>query len=315
MFNVLADKEDTWDIISEYFRSNASLPYNGRVFDAGNGRDTRSRCTRLRGRRTRRGEGHWTVEATFEELTTTIGELELKTINGEKSDNPFDWHDELEVGTTQMSIGVEGAEYLGNSAGKSGPFIFPGKIYKPCNSAGKAFDPGLEEEIDITVFRLTKYQPVYNANFYQVYVGSVNSVGIWINKPLYNFSAFLPKFSAKMKAISSSFHVSGKGVKYWKHTLEVHVHPQGWRRTTLDQGFAPRLQAGDRRSDGTSVSSSDIPTGEDGLDDELKDEEGMALSEPVRFNGAGKKNAKSTDPPVYLFWRTYREVDWSGIPW
>lgn len=315
IWRVVCDREDTWDIIDRHFREDSSLPFPGRIFEAGNGRDTRSRCSRLRGTRVDKSEGIWNVEATFEESFNSFTGPENKDINGEKSDDPNDWHDEIEVSTTQMSIGVEGAFYLGNSANKNGPFIFPGKIYKPCNSAGKPFDPGLEEEIDITIFRLTKYQPIYNARFYERYVGSVNNSAIQIVKPQYAFNATLPAFTAKMKAVNSSFHVTDKGIRYWKHTLEVHIHPQSWRRTTLDQGFAPRLQAEDKRQDGTTVSSSDIPAGQDGIDEELKDEEGMALSEPVNFNGAGKRNPKSTDPPVYLNWRTYREIDWTGIIW
>lgn len=314
-FRVKADAADTWEIIEQHFRNTSTLPFPGRVFEVGNGVDNRSRCNRLRGNRINKSEGIWTVEVTYEESFNSFTGPDNKDINGQGSDDPNDWHDELEVSTTQMSIAVEGAEYLGNSAGKIGPFIFPNKIYKPCNSAGKPYDPGLEEEIDITVFRLTKYQPAYNANFYQVYVGSVNSNFVNVNKPQYRFNVFFPKYTAKMKAINSSFHVTDKGIRYWKHTLEIHIHPQGWRRSVLDQGLTERFRAEETKRDGTTISNSDLPSGLNYLDEEIKDSEGTAISDPVPFNGAGKANANSADAPVYLAWRTYREVDWSGIIW
>lgn len=313
-FRVAAAAGDTWDIIDQYFRSTGSLPYPGRVFDVGNGHDTRSRCTGLSGNQVPNSEGRWLVEATFEEqLTSFTGPTGN---DGKASDDPNDWHDEIEVSTSQISIAVERALYTGNSIGAVGPFIFPGRWIKPCNSTGKPLDPGIEEELDITVIRLTKYQRGYGTGFYTTYINTVNSDLVVINKPDYLFTNIrIAPSTAKMKAINSSYHVTDKGIRYWKHTLEIHINVLTWRRQILDRGTCPRLKSGDVRRDGTTVTANDIPANGNFVDEEIKDSDGTAISEPVNFNGRGQEWREADRPPVYLFFQTLREVPWSGIPW
>lgn len=312
-FRVACAAGDTWDVIDQYFKATGSLPYPGRVFDVGNGRDTRSRCTGLRGTQIENGEGRWLVEATYEEQVTTF--IGPTGNDGKPSDDPEDWHDEIDVSTTQMSMAVERALYLGNSVGAVGPFIFPGRWYKPCNSTGKAFDPGIEEELDITVLRITKYQRGYGAEFYSNYINTVNASNFRIHKPDYGFSVLIAASTAKMKAINSSYHVTDKGKRYWKHTLEIHINLLNWRRQLLDRGTCPRLRAGDIRRDGTTVSGNDLPAGGDFLDEEIKDSDGTAISEPVNFDGRGRERLEADRPSVHLYFQTLRETDWSAIPW
>ena len=313
-FRVSCAAGDTWDIIDKHFRSTGSLPYPGRIFDVGNGQDTRSRCNELRGTQIENGEGRWLVEATFEESTDTIT-LGQQGQDGKPSDDPDDWHDEIEVSTTQMSMAVERALYLGNSIGTRGPNIFPGRWYKPSNSGGKPLEPGIDEELDITVLRITKFQRGYSAAFYVRYINTVNSGIVFIHKPDYGFSVRIGPQTAKMKAINSTYHVTPKGIKYWKHTVEIHINMLTWRRQILDRGTEERLRSGDTRRDGTLVTASHLPSGFNFVDEAIKDGDGMAISEPVNFDGKGRAWKEADRPPVFLFWQTLREEDWSQIPW
>lgn len=310
-FRVTCAATDTWDVIDTYFRSRNDLPYPGRIFKVGTNQDTRSRCAGLRGTQIENGEGRWLVEAEFSERPLSASD-DSKDGNPE---NPERWHDEIEVSTTQMSMAVERALYRGSSVGDVSPFIKDGRWYKPCNSAGKPLDPGIDEELDITVLRITKYQLGYSADFYSRYINTVNSRNTRIHKPDYGFSVVVRAGTAKMKAINSTFHKSPKGKKYWQHTLEIHVNVLDWRRQIIDKGVEERLRAGNVRRDGTIVSSNDIPQGGNFIDEAIKDSDEMAISEPVLFNGRGRAWAEADRPPVYLFWQTLREEDWSAIPW
>lgn len=319
-FRVHCDAADTWEVIDAYFRGNSELPYNGRIFKVANGQDTRSRCTELRGTFVDDSNWDWLVEATYEENLTTFTGPTGQDGQGQASDNPFDWHDKISVVTTQMSVGVEAAVFKHTDPPNMiGPRLADqrNKLIPVANSAGVPFDPGIEEELDITVIRITKYQPVYSTIFVDVFRNTVNGLDTVIRKPPpYNFIYPIPAYQGKIKSIDSDWAVTPKGIVYWTHTLEVHINPLGWRRRIGDKGTHQIFFPEEVLPDGTTLSNGDsrIPNGEGFLRDEIKDNDGMAISEPQPFNGKGKK-LKPGEPFVWLIYQTLREADWSGINW
>lgn len=317
-FRVHCNAADTWEVIDAYFRGDSELPYNGRIFKVANGQDTRSRCTELRGTFVSNSQWDWLVEATYEENLSSFTGPTGQDGQGRSSDNPFDWHDKIQVITTQMSVGVEAALFKHTDPPNMiGPKLAEqrNKFIPVANSAGVPLDPGIEEELDLTIIRITKHQPIYSTIFVDVFRNTVNGLDAVIRKPApYNFEYPIPAYQGKIKSIDSDWAVTPKGIVYWTHTIEVHINPLGWRRRIADKGIQEVFFPEETLPDGTTLSNSDLPAGQGHVHQEIKDLEGMGISTPVPFNGKGKR-LKIGEPFVWLIYQTLREADWSGINW
>lgn len=318
------DPSDTADIVRDHFRANIGLPFNGRPFDFGNGYDAKAKCTELQIDTVEKSGGWFLVEAAFEETGLTVSDLPSKDGN---PNEPFKWHDKLVVGSTQISMVVEEAIFRGTDPPEAvGQRMAAniGKIIPVMGANAKPLVPGIEEERDILTFKLTKYQPVYNAAFVNDFLGTINSNVFFILKDAYKFYVIVKPYKAKMKAINSSFHVTPKGTPYWEHELEIHINPFGWIRRLANVGDDELLFVGKKFRNGENVGSQHMPygAGSSGSSDSPhsytwevpQDPNGVPIRGPIALNGDGRQLAAG-EPFSWLLYQTLRETEWSTVFW
>jgi hypothetical protein len=299
---------DTPVTVLNHFYRTSSLPYIGRRFKVGNGFDSKSLCRGVDVNYVEGSGGHFIAEARFEPITVDI---EGDTPDGQKSRDPFEWHDEIEVTYTQFSQPVEKAKFYGFTSGAN-RYMPAGKELPLTNSARIPLDPPLEEEIDIKIIRITKIARAHDDTGFDKYNGTVNLGDVVINKREYGFRTIIPSRCGKLRIIGGQFQIQN-GVKFWRQTAEVHVNPQGWRRQVLDLGLDELYASGDTTPSGMAVNAT--TTNNRGyLYEKIKDEAGYPIGVPVPFNGQGKRNTPSA-AAVYGEWATKKEISWSAIRW
>jgi hypothetical protein len=313
-FRATCDSQsDTSDIVEDYFRRTFTLPYIGRRFKIANGSDTKALCTSINVTTVEKGAGRFLVECGFE--PESLPQREAKsTSSGKQSENPLLWHDEIDVSSITIAEPVEQAIFRGFlPGGINNPDMPAGKLMPVQNSALKPFDPGIDEEVHITVIRITKYARSFNELLASRYRNKVNSDFVTILKGDYRFIAQFNPYQGKIAGFSAVFAVAN-GIPHWRQTIEVHVHPRSWRRILIDQGIEELLKPGDIDEDGNSLSNSDFPSGRGFEWKHPKDTDGYPQTQPVPFDGKGKMKGP-TDPHVWLVYSTKEEIPFAGIPW
>ena len=300
--------------IYDHFRTTTSLPWPGRTFSLGNGDDRSSICKSVRPTYVEKSNGWWNVECSFEAATGPGTEdPKLQDIEGKESDDPTRWHDLIEAGYTQRSQIVEKATFRGFLPNTVEPkLLLPGMVRVPCNSALTPFDPGLEEDYDIGVLRITKFLAEYDGALHDPWIGTVNSDLVNIVKPAYKFKRTIKPFCGRMMHIGAEFDILN-GFKFYRLTIEVWINPFGWRRVVADRGVHPLVALGDELKDGTTLSSADVPV-RFPYKETATDWEGYPITEPVDFDGRGAP-ISPTRERVSLIWQTRPERAWAGFRW
>lgn len=301
---VTASPTDTAYEVLAYFRSNG--PWIGSPFSYSSAFDADATCVDVNATPIENSLGKFHVVAQFStngsEDDDNNNDDRNKDDKGKKTDDPLKWHDEIDVSTTQVSVPIEYATYIGPNPANE--FLRPGKINRdPCNSAGVPFDPLPEYELDITVLRITKNVANYDEGQIAPYRGTINSDGFVIQKPAYKFTFPVSPLVAKIKQWSGSFHFAGE-IPYWKQTIELHINPLGWRFPLLDRGTTKVVEDDDPDS---STYHLRIPK-------RLVDAGGVPLTEPQKLNGNGGLLRPGADP-VYLVYGKYLEVPYGNLIW
>lgn len=307
------DTDDAPKQIYDYCRTHSELPWIGRTFKYGNGTDTDSLCNGVNPMYVDGSAGHWLVDFNFEPLSEAIDQTAGITNEGKESNNPFDWRDEISVGFTQQSYVIERADFMGfYGMPNVNWFLRVGKSYPPCNSALVPYDPGLEEENQIKVIRITKMVPNYDGDKVNPWIGTVNSGHVLINKPLYKFKEQFGPYIGYIKNISAEYDIHD-GIKFYRLTTELWLNPFGWRRIVADKGLNRRQAVGDYKPDNTQIDQGDIVPGF-AHRSVIKDLDDYPITEPVNFDGNGEPLDPRKDP-VWMIWRTKVERNFAGYPW
>jgi hypothetical protein len=293
---------DTAKTVLDHFKATSSLPWLGRQFSYSTSIDTEATCNDVSVETIPGGLGKFNVTATFATPTAEQGKEEKQDEDGKPTDDPTQWRDEIEISSTQISVPAEYATYIGPQPANQ--FLQPGVVKRDiCNSAGVPYDPLPEVELDITIIRISKWDIQWNEALIAPYRGTINNDGFVMNKPDYNFSFPISPFVAKIKEWSGSFQIVND-VKVWKHTIEVHINPLGWRLDILDRGTTITEIDDDPESATYGLA---IPK-------RLRDSSDFPLTEPQKLNGNGQLLPAGGNP-VYLLYAWYREVPYAGINW
>lgn len=315
VWQLSAGQEDGPVTITNYFKATSGLPYIGDRYSLNGETDNSVRCVAITPRRIDSGSGQWLVAVDWEPPEGADDEPEQGTdIDGNQTDNPLLWHDEIDVGYTQLSIPVEQARFKG--CNKNGGVrqringLELDTITMPCNSALVPFDPGIEKEIDIKVVRITKNLESYDANFYSNFIGRVNSDRVIVNKREYKFRDVWGPLNARIKQISGTFQITNK-IPYWKQTVEVHVNPLGWRRFLVDRGTEELFRGEQEDFQGNTISNSDERVGKL---QQKQDADGYPVATPCLFDGNGRALAEGK-PSVFLEWQIYEEIPFAPLKW
>lgn len=324
MWQVVSDNPlDEAKVVQDYFRDTVGLPWVGDPYQFGNGNYTNALCTAVKPAR-QPGSEVFNVTVDYEEPGGG-GESQADVDVVEfKRKPPLLRHDLIETGTQYITVPVREATFRGyfrpgssdpdpaitnswlnTSTGYRGPVI---------NSALDPYDPEPEAEIPIDILRITRNVAVWDDATARAYKNTVNNAEVVISKPDYGFSKTIPPFQGRIIDITGSFEVDVEYRQwYWKTTIEVHVHPLGWRLTMIDKGLRRRAKSGDTTDTGVVLSSSTISTTGPQLT-HIKDAAGTPISTPVLFDGNGKPLTTGLSP-VLMKWEHYTERSWEGVPW
>lgn len=295
--------------IFRYFQINANLPWFGRSFFFGNDFDTSVRCKTIEPTFIEKSEGWWEVACSFETPPKKDDEEDKDDEDEKDKDSPTSsQHDEIEVSYTQTSAPVEQATYLKSDRVTSRWLTkHEGRPCPVMNSAGVVFNPGIEEEIEIKVIRITKHVKEYDSNDYDKFQGAVNADAVTINKKPYKFKCEFSPLVAKIKNITGSL-VTENGKYHYKRTVEIHINPLGWRRTIVDRGMMRSAAPGDPDGRGGQMyaSAGDEYVPGTALHAPILDANGYPVTEPVLLDGRGQP-LKQDGQPVYLTYQTLEE--------
>lgn len=309
-----SDTLDTAKQVYDHFMLTADLPWLGRVFHVANGFDVDAVCKSLVADPVPDSNGHFVVQATFEPEDGPGGEVG-QTAGGEASEDPADWHDDIDVSYTQISQPVYDALFLGfDPPGIVNGHLAPGLRHAIVNSANIPLDPTIEAMVDITVVRISKYAAGFDDFQNRNYRNAINDAAGTISKPDYNFSVTFGQYEAKINAPGTTFLIAN-GIPCHRQTIEVHINPLTWAWKIVDKGMNRRTEPGDPNLDGAggSYSEADFELGEP-RHAPIKDADGYPISEPVLLDGKGQP-LPAGRPPVYLKWITNPIISFAGINW
>lgn len=224
---------------------------------------------------------------------------------GNMTSNALDWRDEIEIGAMQISMPVYKAIYRGGFVGVAGALKEVGEEFIPMNSAFVPFDPGLEKDVAVGTYRITKFRDKYDGATIGARRNKVNSDTVNINKPTHNLTDKWLPFTARIVQAGGQFQVNGNQ-KYWRITYEVHIHPDTWRDQVPDRGLSARALDGDPDGQGGTFSFDRRKNGQ-GFVRPLLGFNFEPITEPVLLNGDGQPLADGK-PPVYITYQKYTEV-------
>lgn len=311
--------EDTAKTVLSHFRRSRDLPFLGDTYEAGNDRDSGAVCTSITPNLVERSGGIFYVDVEYSPAGGDNDEEKpSKNAPGKQTNDPREWNDEIDVSSTQISVPTEVAVFHGFVSADGKPvkntFLKDGVTHIPCDSSLQPFDPPLEHEVDIVIYRFTKYTEEFHFWDLQTWLGTVNSDRVTIDKrTTHSFATEWEPFTARIRAIPSTYGVAN-GIPYWRTSIEVHVNPLGWRRQVVDRGFCVRQEAGDRRwGDGSIISPSELE--DNGANVAvIRDPDGYPITTPVLLDGNGQPLPKGK-PVVYSVWSQYPERPFGGINW
>lgn len=308
------DPLDQAPIVLAHFQATSTLPWFGRNYSYGNVTLSGMVCRDIQATYVEGSYGWFEVVCKFEPVKGVGEEPESgRNEDGEITEDPLDWRDEISVAFTQFSEAMEEAVFFGghNTNGLS-QFLKPGAWQAVTNSAGVPFDPLPESERDIKIIRITRRVPRYDNFLFGNFQGTTNSDNFTIDKPAYRFSEFVTKQRALLR-LDNAFDMTN-GIKNWRQTAEFWIHPRSWRKFLLDRGNEELFKPGDVDDDGTSLSASDFPADRPFDLRKLKDEEGYPTVAPILLNGKGRR--LSLNPPrrpVFLEYSDLVERPFGGL--
>ena len=309
--------EDAPSTVLNYFATHSSLPWFGRTFSFGNGFDATVKCKGVDAQYIEKSDGMFHVSCKFESISGDKEEQQQQgqTPGGANKNDPTLWHDEIEFSFANVTEVAEEAIFRTFENAGGNVYFKTDQKRAVTNSAGIPFDPPLEKDIAIRVIRISHNSKKCEAIKAARYLNAINNDSFTISKPAYGFSYPVGQYNAKIVSFNTSFAIENK-VKYWRETIEVHNHPNGWRRRVLDQGTHRGQSAGngDLFDTGTAISPSDEIAKNWTPYTAIKAPDGTPITTPVPLDGKGQP-LKAGKPHVYLVYSVEKEMPFAGIKW
>lgn len=321
-------KLDTEATVAEYLRTHTTvtggsrLPYLGRSYGIGNTRDSSVYCDSLDITRIGNSDGpagtpggiDFLIVAGFKPVSGGgLPPVKRIDINGKPQENPLLWKDDIQTSNYTVTIPAESGVFWGafdRRANRVNCATLPlGGLTPVMNSATDIFDPPPSREVSVTVVRITRSIIAVFPHIYERYIGAVNIDNVVINKGPYGFLYRFGPTQGLIRSIDNDFDIAN-GIPYWRHTIEVHVNPLGWRRQIPDVG-QNQLGRAEVVLDGVTISNSDV-----GPNGYFKKRVVDVRGNPVKglLNGNGLLLKKGQEP-VYLSYQIENEIPFAGINW
>lgn len=320
------DPLDGKKTVLEYFRTTTGLPWIGTPYQFGNDQHASAVLVRINPSRIPNSD-LFIATLTYEEPDGGGGGGEPDKVAIDLTRKPpLQWHDQISLTTTYMSIPIRSAGFRGYYRGSdlfhedpsiNNPWLNTTTGYRGpvVNSARDPYDPEPEGEIPIDILRITRNVWPWDDAKAKLYRNTVNDADVTISKPEYGFERIIDKTCGRIVDLTGDFEVDLEfKQKYWRVTIEVHINPLGWRLTMIDKGLRRRAKSGDTTETGVTITSSTESTTGPALT-HIKDAAGNPITTPVLFDGNGKPIVGGTPNPVLMRWEHYTEITWDGVPW
>ena len=298
---------DTPPIIFKFLEQNkGTYPWYGSPLTLGNGSDKSVVVKNIDVDTVDNSDRDFDITYSYEPASAESDLQPQQGTDGTLTTDPLLWLDEIDISFTQTLEVVESAVFHGfsdkNGAAIRHPIMDVGNVMPPMNSAAVPYDPPIEKEVDIRVIRISKNVLQYDGLFFDQYQGAVNSDFVTIDKPGYDYRDVIRPLCGKIKAIGGAYQFVN-GSQYWKQTIEIHVHPNGWRRKLLDIGNVHIYTL-----NGIDTSYGDF----DGNPKQNADEDGYPQMSPLPLDGTGRKLGAGK-LNVYGEWQVDREVNFMPL--
>lgn len=306
------DLEDGPGVVIDFFNGSEDWPKLGTPYSFGNDPvDYSVRCSLIDPQRTTEDPYTYIAKVAWTDLQS---QTQKPDENGNETNNPLLWRDEIEIDWMQRMVPATDAIYREGFkvGGKSAEKYPAGKVGLPVNSALEPFDPPFEKEDAFRVVRWTKYMGEYVGSTYENLKNAVNDADFVINKPKLKYYDKWNKYAARLASISAALSYENQ-ITHWKMVFVFLIDNElTWRPRILDRGMNYRADVGDPNGLGGLVTQAQIDAGQLPYR-AILDKNGQALATPVRLNGDSVV-LKPSEESVYLTYSIYpREIAYSSL--
>lgn len=306
-----AEGTDKYDEARAYLKANRSLPWYGRNWNFGTRADPFATCKSIS---ISRNHNTFDVRATYS--SSTERNQEKPNNDGDPTTDPLDWRTELDVSYSQTSVAIEAAKFTGFSRPVGNPFLIPGRLGPPVNSALQPFELQYMKEQSVQVIRCTFNRPDWDQDEGAKYIDKVNRDPFRVLIPSLNYNVMFPARQCKVRQYGGRSMFTNR-IAYWQITIEMCVNPDGWRLQLLDRGFGVRMMAGDPKqnihpADIEQWSSADVLRFGNMPAAHVMGPNDEPMAVPGLLDGNGKLLAPGQQP-VYLEYQIYDEISFNTL--
>ena len=229
--------------------------------------------------------------------------------DGNPTSDPLQFRNDVQINFAQFQLPVEKATYIGPTVftPRGAIFIENGAEVPVTNSAGVRFVPGETRDDSRMVITITKNLQDFPIDQAEEYKDAVNADSFNVTLSPRQTKRF-QKLTVKNGNIGGSYEFTNE-IFYWRVTYELHVNPDGWNRALVDRGVEARALLGD--DDGKGGEINVLNDGEPALR-RLTDQEGVPISDPVRFDGNGQPLQEGS-PAIFMTYRIYNELPFRAL--
>ncbi len=301
--------------IIDYFYAHG-LAVLGSSYSYGHDSDPWAYCVKMDPQRADRSAKQWSLVLSYE--TRDREKEQGRDKNGDPTDDPLQFHSELDVGKAQFQSPVERAWNETRLPGRA-----VGTLGAVTNSAGTVFDPPLMRDRSDMVYRITKYMDHFPDSTARQYLDAINSAAWTLTLRFQQFTATFFRHEAKLQNLGGTFHArviqlangQPKLQRFWKNTYEIHSRDGGWIEEVVDRGLHAKAGLGDPdgrggiigfKPDGSAMNNQEMaaafPPGTPPVR-RLTDFAGQPIDEPVLLDLQGQPLAAG-QAAKYIRYRT-----------
>lgn len=241
---------------------------------------------------------------------------------GTPTAEPTRWRSEISVSFLPQQTPVYLAEYVGGFTGNTAISTPPGTMLMPTNSADTVFDPPLEKDDNRLTIRIKFYKKIFNVDEAKSTINRVNKfpvrfgrfktlpTGALLEGIYGNFAEGTLKVSS-IDGAPRIEHTADVEQEYYEINIEVQWRDAGWHEFVVDRGLSFAVKAGVANGRGGRFSAD--PEVNAAPHTPIQGIDGEPITEPTLLDGDGK-TLKEGEPPVYLEYKLYTEIDFAEDP-